>query len=68
MTIMTPMPRSLKRSVLALGLLGMWGCAEDNEKNFASTPGAAPPGAPANSEEAAPAKPKMMNGNIPINE
>jgi hypothetical protein len=65
---MTSVPRLMKRVALALALLAMGGCAEDNEKNFASTPGAAPPGAPANSEEAAPAKPKMMNGNIPINE
>lgn len=44
-----------RRAVLAILLATPWivtiGCAEDNEKNFAKTPGSAPPDAPQTAEE-----------------
>ena len=51
--------RSMRFAALALCLLGVSGCTEDNEQNLTATsgPGSAPPGAKANSEEL-PAPPK----------
>lgn len=48
--------RPMRLTVLALCLLGVSGCNEDNEQNLTATsgPGSAPPGAKANSEELPP--------------